>query len=469
VTGQNLNHELEALIAEARLSHAALARNVNHLGGVRHGLRLAYDYRSVGRWLRGAIPDPPVPDLIAAVLAHSLGHAVQSRNLGFDVTEQARQALAFPTTAEGAVATVTTLSKDVVNRRALLHGSAFVAALALETAIDCRFAPAAETLRRDRGQPRVTDTDLERLHTARRRFGQLDHAHGGGHALTGIEHYLHAEVAPLLAGRYSSRIGRDLFRAAAMLAELMAWMAMDAGYHGLAQRCYTQAAGLAHYAGDTAYGALVTEHLATQALYLGHTRTAVRLARTARDGGRAVPATLSARIAATEARAHALLGDAHQTMRALRAGEQAMDRANPGREPEWMPGCTRAHFAGSAMHALRDLGRYDEATRYATDALNLAPENARTHALHTVLLASVLAARGDLDGATEAAGQARLAATAINSTRLDERLSEFAARIGPQRSSRVVADYLRHNDLRPPEHRRSSRPDWIRDPAPAAT
>jgi hypothetical protein len=62
VTSQTLNHELEALIAEARLSHAALARNVNHLGSMRYGLRLAYDYRSVGRWLRGAIPDLSHPN-----------------------------------------------------------------------------------------------------------------------------------------------------------------------------------------------------------------------------------------------------------------------------------------------------------------------------------------------------------------------------------------------------------------------
>src|SRR5712691_11832558 len=145
--------------------------------------------------------------------------------------------------------------------------------------------------------------------------------------------------------------------------------------HGLAQRCYTQAAGLACYAGDSAYGALITEHLATQALFLGHTRTAVRLARTAREGGgRSMPAALAARIAVTEARAHALLGDGHEATRMLRAGEQAMDRANPVHSPDWMSACTRAHFAGSAMHALRDLGRYEEAARYAADALDLPSE-----------------------------------------------------------------------------------------------
>jgi len=94
------------------------------------------------------------------------------------------------------------------------------------------------------------------------------------------------------------------------------------------------------------------------------------------------------------------------------------------------------------MHALRDLGRYEEAARYAADALDLPSENVRTHALHTVLYASVLAARGDLDGATGIALQVRSAATAIKSTRLNDRLGEFAARLAPHRAARVAADYL---------------------------
>jgi cytochrome c551/c552 len=450
VTGQILNHELEALMAGAELSHAALARNVNHLGGVRYGLRLAYDYRSVGRWLRGAIPDPPAPELIAAALSHALGRPIEPHHLGFAKTKQARQSLALPATAARSVAIVTGLWKDAINRRAMLHGSAaFAAALALEAAVDWRFAVAAQTLRRDSGTAQVTSEDVDRLYAACRQFRQLDHANGGGYALAAIEHYLHTEVSPLLAGRYSSAVGHDLFRATAMLAEVAAWMAMDAGYHGLAQRCYTQAAGLACHAGDVTYGALVTEHLATQALFLGHTRTAVRLARIARDGGgRAMPAPLTARIAVTEARAHALLGDVHETMRMLRIGEQAMDRAIPASDPEWLSACTRAHFAGSAMHALRDLGRHDEATRYAADALDLPPENARTRALHTVLLASVLAAKGDLDGATETAQQVDVAATTIRSRRLNERLNEFAARLAPYRAAPVVADYLRDDGQR---------------------
>jgi hypothetical protein len=94
------------------------------------------------------------------------------------------------------------------------------------------------------------------------------------------------------------------------------------------------------------------------------------------------------------------------------------------------------------MHALRDLGRYEQAASYAADALDLPPQNVRTRALHTVLLASVLTGKGDLDGATETARKVRVTATTIKSTRLDRRLNEFAARLAPHRAASVVADYL---------------------------
>jgi hypothetical protein len=74
---------------------------------------------------------------------------------------------------------------------------------------------------------------------------------------------------------------------------------------------------------------------------------------------------------------------------------------------------------------------------------------------YTVLLASVLAAKGDLDGATETAQQVRAAATTIKSTRLDERLNEFAARLTPHRAAPVIASYLRDVGLRSSRTRRN--------------
>ena len=55
-----LNYELAALLAEAGYSREALARQVARQARQDFGLRLAYDYRSVGRWLRGSVPEPPI-------------------------------------------------------------------------------------------------------------------------------------------------------------------------------------------------------------------------------------------------------------------------------------------------------------------------------------------------------------------------------------------------------------------------
>ncbi|MEV4383560.1 hypothetical protein [Streptosporangium sp. NPDC049644] len=442
-----MNHELNALIVECGLSHAALARQVVHLGATEHGLRLAYDYRSVGRWLRGAVPDPPSPVLLAQVLSRALGRALTVHQLGFHQGDKIRQSLSISACPAATVTAVTELWRSAVERRAFMHhGVTFIAAVAIEAALDWRDAPAQASLHRE-GARAVTDADIARLRQARQEFRQLDHAHGGGYALSWLEQYLTIEVDPLLQGRYSDSVGRELFNVSAALTDMAGWMAMDAGHQGLAQRYYIQAAALAKHSGDTAYGAYVLGNMATQALFLGETRTAVRLARSARDtGGRAIPHTLTARIAVTEARAHALIGDSHETRRVLRIADQAMEHSVPAQDPDWLGVFGPAHYAGSVMHALRDLGDTAAAERQATDALNLPAGNARTRGLHTVLHASVLLQRGDVDGAVETASPVQVAG--IKSNRLNLRLKELTDRLAPHSGSAVVADYLEASQRR---------------------
>jgi hypothetical protein len=79
MSGAIVNDELDTLIEESGISHAAIARHVVHLGAADYGLRLSYDYRSVGRWLRGAVPDPPAPRLLTAVLSRLLSRVITVR------------------------------------------------------------------------------------------------------------------------------------------------------------------------------------------------------------------------------------------------------------------------------------------------------------------------------------------------------------------------------------------------------
>jgi hypothetical protein len=450
-----VNHELAALIEDADVSHAQLARQVVLLGKTEYGLRLAYDYRSVGRWLRGAVPDPPAPKLLASVLSRLLGRTLTLHDLGFQRGDAIRASLLLASRPADTVGTVTELWRAVVERRAFMHTSAaFVAALAVEATLDWRDTPASASVRQETGTRAVTDSDVEMIRQARDDFRRLDHVHGGGYALSWLEHYLHTEVAPLLQGRYTDRLGRDLFLAAATLTDMAGWMSMDAGFQSLGQRFYTQAAALAKHAGDNAYGAYVLGNLATQALFLGQTRTAIRLARSARAvGGRAATPALTARITLTEARALALTGDSYRTRRALRTADRAMNRAGMG-APEWLGVFTPGHYAGLVMHTLRDLGQAAEAQRYAADALNLPAVNARTHALHSVLHATVLADRGELDGAVEVARPVQSSAGTLKSKRLSQRLDEFAHRLTPHQDLTLIAGYLQADALR---HRTAGR------------
>ncbi|WP_143020101.1 hypothetical protein [Sinosporangium album] len=329
-----------------------------------------------------------------------------------------------------------------MDRRKFLAQAAFTGVAALEAVIDWRFSPPSAAPAQAAGTVTVHEGDVERLRRARVEFADLDHAHGGGHALGWLQQYLHQEVAPLLQGRYRDKIGRNLFLAAATLSNVAGWMAMDAGQHGLGQRHYTQAIALAKHAGADAFAACASGNLATQALFLGQTQTAIRLTRAALDSSTSLPAALIAQIATTEARAHALTGDAYETMRLLREADEAMTRAQPEADPEWLAPWTEAHHAGGAMHALRDLGRVAEAQQRASDALAAPSGNVRTRALHQVLQASVLARSGELDGACETATEVRNSAAGLRSKRLNQRLAELMELLDEHQDVGVVRDFF---------------------------
>ncbi|MYV38396.1 regulator, partial [Streptomyces sp. SID1328] len=115
--------------------------------------------------------------------------------------------------------------------------------------------------------------------------------------------YLEHECEPMLRGSYSEQTGRRLFGAAADLTRLAGWTSYDIAAHGLAQRYFVQALRLAQAAGDRAYGSYVLVTMSRQAVYLGHGREAVQLARVAQQGiGTGAAPVVQALLHAAEAR-----------------------------------------------------------------------------------------------------------------------------------------------------------------------
>ena len=203
----------------------------------------------------------------------------------------------------------------------------------------------------------------------------------------------------MLHGTYTEAVGRDLMRAAATLSGQLAFMSYDAGDHATAQQHVTIALRLAKAADDRLYGAHLLANLATQAVHLGHSRDAARLAEAAIDGAGRAPAAVLARLHATAATAYGQSGERRGCQLALARAERALDRTGTDPGPRWVTYFSPAHLAGAALRCLGDLHLYSQALDHAPDALILASGNTRTRALHTALVAMTHARAGDTDAA----------------------------------------------------------------------
>jgi hypothetical protein len=437
------NHDLDALLTEAgyAAAHGAFARQVNHaVDGA-----ACYDAASVYWWLRGRCPDPSVRAAIATVLARKLGRPVRADDLGFD--HDLRLGLAYPGPPDETIDTVTKLWRLIVRRRNLLATGPFVTGAAVQAALAWRYDPDDHDWSRP-GRRTVTPADVEALNLYAAQFADLDRRNGGGaHTRALLADFLHRQVAPMLHASYTDTVGRALMGATAGLAGQLAYMAYDAGEHGIAQRHYTTALRLSRAGNDRLYGAHLLANLATQAIYLGHARDAVRLADAAIDGAGRAPAAVRARLYTTEACALAIADDRRSCIQALRKAHTAIEKSRPGTAPAWAAYFSPAHFAGTAARCYRDLRLSSQALRHGPAALDLAADSTRTRVLHTALLATIHADNGDLDTACSYGDQAVSDLPHVRSGRVRQRLAELSTRLQPHRRVPIVARFFeRHHE-----------------------
>ncbi|MFE0647607.1 regulator [Streptomyces sp. NPDC059534] len=474
------NRQLAALIAEAGFSNAGLARRVDQLG-LEHGLDLRYDKTSVTRWLRGQQPRGTTPALIAEVFTRRLGRRLSAQDLGLDACAPVYAGLEFAATPEEAVDIVSGLWRKDSGSHAELRKIAFTPAGLVVPSRDwligraddrvARGEPAPATSRpsvpgasphdprvppqgrfsvpRQRGTDRgpgqrVSSGDIAALRSVGELFRTLDHAYGGGHARQALVRYLEHEAEPMLRGTYGESVGRRLFAAAADLTRLAGWTSYDIAAHGLAQRYFVQALRLAQAAGDRAYGSYVLLTMSCQAVYLGHGREAVQLARVAQQGvGPAAPPVVQAMLHAIEARGHAVLGEARACSASLVRAERALEAARPGDEvPYWARMFDEAQLADELGHCHRDLQQYRPAAQHAERALQLrAPGFARSRLFCRVVLATSRLALGELDQACALGAEAAQQASEMRSARAVEYVRDFERRLEPYRDAAAARTY----------------------------
>ncbi|MFH9109426.1 regulator [Streptomyces albus] len=291
---------------------------------------------------------------------------------------------------------------------------------------------------------RVTGGDVAALRSVCELFRALDHAYGGGHARQALVRYLEHECEPMLRGVYGEQLGRRLFAAAADLTRLAGWTSYDIAAHGLAQRYFVQALRLTQAAGDRSFGAYVLVTMSRQAVYLGHGREAVQLARVAQQGvGTSVPPVIQALLHAAEARGHGVLGEVRACTASLARAERALETARPSEDvPAWARFFDEAQLADEFGHCHRDLQQYRAAAQHAERSLQLRGAGyARSRLFCRVVLATARLGLGEIEQACQLAGEAAHQAAEMRSVRAHEYVRDFERRLEPYRDAAAVRQY----------------------------
>ncbi|MEU2390002.1 transcriptional regulator [Streptomyces sp. NPDC007369] len=440
------NALLDALLAEAGMSHAGLAAHVNQAGRAR-GLALRYEHTAVTRWLKGQRPRGQVPDLICEVLGGRLRRPVSLDDVGFGVPGQPAAPHSSP--LQGFVDRAAALWRsDQQGRFPLLTTEAVTGTPAVIPVWEWENPPEDADVSRD-GPLRIGPEHIEVLRAARAHYELMYRRAGGVATRARIVRFLGGETAPMLRGSYPDALGRRLHRAAGSLVAVAGICAYDSDAHGLAQRYFHQALRLAKASGDRGLGAYVIALLVNQSLHLREHRQAVAFAEAAlRSAHRDATAALTADLYAMQAKAYAQLGDPAAALACIRHAEAAAERIRPGSEPDEtgyvQPGLVNVQVA----EALLSLGDLDAAHEQAAAAVGTpAHDRGRVHRL--AMLCEIQLRQGEADGAVETAAEMAERAKGIESLRLRDRLRAVREQLlssgcpGAEETARLIDGALR--------------------------
>lgn len=265
----------------------------------------------------------------------------------------------------------------------------------------------------------------ERIRDTTASLMRMDFQWGGGYVRRMLLQFFRDQVVPELRKRRPDRAHREIFSAAAEVAQLLGWSAYDAGRHGAAMRYFVQGLKLAREGQDHMMGGRLLANLSHQANFLGNFADAVKFARAAQAAtfGHATK-NVEAMYVMHEARALANLGDRHGTSGAIHRAEQLFEQRDPSREPGWVSYYDGEELAGDASHCFRDLGMVDQAKEFVLRALGPATPP-RTRAFIQMVSAAASYKAGDLDEAVALASEAVRNGSGLQSARYLRYLTDF--------------------------------------------
>ncbi|MBF6397849.1 hypothetical protein IU438_18835 [Nocardia cyriacigeorgica] len=284
------------------------------------------------------------------------------------------------------------------------------------------------------------DSVADRIRSTASNLMSVDFALGGGHVRETLITYFHANVIPVLRAASTGRTGRDVYAAAAEVAQLLGWSAYDAGSHAVAARYFSLGLRLADEAHNQMLGARLLANLSHQSNFIGNPSQALEFARAAQAAlrGRGAP-KVETMCVMMEARALASLGDRRGASAAIIHAERVFERRAVD-EPEWIGYYDAAELAGDIAHAFRDLAAPAEAGEFARAALTPTTPR-RTRAFIQLVAAEVALAAEDLDQAAHIATSALHSGDGLSSHRYVSYLQKFTTSV-PNMGDPELAEFV---------------------------
>lgn len=428
-TEREPNSALARVVSQAGFSNTSLAARVK-AEAARRGITASTDHVAVRRWLDGVRPHDDTIRCIVAVLSAKLGREVKPEEIGFELKRRpmASDAVAdgarYPADAATAVSLLDTLASADMSDSPEVMRASWVSDTAPGVITGYLFS--SPTWRDDSMALNGSGNAAERVRVFTRHLMDLDFQFGGGHTRRMLLFYFRNEIVPLLRKPHSDLIKREIFSAAAEVAQLLGWSAYDAGRHGPAQRYFMQGLRLAQEAEDVVMGGRLLSNLSHQANYLGRYSEAVQFARAAQTSAssRATP-TVNAMFLAMEARALASSGDAQTCAQVLHRAEQAFARRSVGDDPLWISYFDELELAGEAAHCFRELGQARETQLFAAQAIDPLGTPPRTRAFISMVTAAGAFKAGNLDEALSLATEAVNLTGSLESSRYVRYLTDF--------------------------------------------
>ncbi|WP_371493415.1 tetratricopeptide repeat protein [Kitasatospora sp. NBC_00374] len=441
------NTALQNLIRETGWNNGQFARAVNAVG-TEMRLGLKYDDTAVCHWLTGTTPRARVRPAILEALSRKLDQTVTSAAAGFGPGAE------VPDRPDTATALIELWRADMDPSRRTVLGAVGLYSVALAVPGWPDVIGRAQHARQAR--TRIGANEVDTVTAMAERLSQMDDEFGGRLARPLAAAFLGSTVARYLQCDASEATRKAMCSAAADLAYLTGWMAVDEGQHGLAQQYYTQALNLAGAAEDHLTYCTVLRGMSVQAIGLGHGRKARQYADAAAEAAPAAGPRMRAFLVGQQAHASAAVGERHTALRQLAEAEAALDKATSGSAyvAGYHPAALHYH-ASHVLFELRDLG--GSITAMQESNRHRPPTERRARARSTALLAERQFAFGHLEAACATWGTFLDDYQHVSSARCDDHFATLRHCVAQHPGNRIARTLgERARTLAPVAYRRPS-------------